>query len=110
MNCFPILSLTSLSLDYCLLSDYAPEDSEEHRESLRAIMHPLCDLSKLQTMFYHGVLCVDNDTVALATIWPEIRSLHILFLLGTSPTYGILAVLAKHCPLLTDLFHTYHVP
>ncbi len=73
-------------------------------------MHPLCDLSKLQTMFYHGVLCVDNDTVALATIWPEIRSLHILFLLGTSPTYGILAVLAKHCPLLTDLFHTYHVP
>ncbi len=84
---------------------YAPEDSEEHRESLRAVMDPLYDLSKLQKMIYNGVLCMDNDAVELrlATSWPEIRSLRISFLLGTSPTYGILAVLAKHCPLLTDL-------
>ncbi len=98
-------SLASLSLRYCPYYDYAPEDSEEHWESLRAVMDPLYDLSELQKMFYYGVLCMDNDAVELrlATSWPEIRSLCISSLLGTSPTYGILAVLAKHCPLLTDL-------
>lgn len=98
-------SLASLSLRYCPYYDYAPEDSEEHRESLRAVMDPLYDLSELQKMFYYGVLCMDNDAVELrlATSWPEIRSLRISYLLGTSPTYGILAFLAKHCPLLTDL-------
>ncbi|KAK0506473.1 hypothetical protein EDD18DRAFT_1123592 [Armillaria luteobubalina] len=68
-----------------------------------AIMHPLYDLSKLREMTYLGVPCVDDDAVELATSWPEIRSLRIRSLCGTSPTYGILAVLAKHCPLLTDL-------
>ncbi len=102
-------SLTSLSLDYHPYGrrrlEYAPEDSEEHQESLRAVIDPLYDLSKLQKMIYYGVLCMDNDAVELrlATSWPEIRSLRISSLLGTSPTYGILAVLAKHCPLLTDL-------
>ncbi|KAK0473844.1 hypothetical protein EDD18DRAFT_1223539 [Armillaria luteobubalina] len=95
-------SLTSLTLNYCRYR-YRPEDSEKNRESLRAAMHPLYDLSKLREMTYLGVPCVDDDAVELATSWPEIRSLRIGSLCGTSPTYGILAVLAKHCPLLTDL-------
>ncbi|KAK0456939.1 hypothetical protein EV421DRAFT_2029354 [Armillaria borealis] len=90
-------SLPSLFLYY-----YVPE---EHRQSLRTVIQPLHDLPKLQKIIYHGVLCLDNDAVGLrlAVSWPRIRSLHISFLLGTSPTYRILAAVAKHCPLLTDL-------
>ncbi|KAK0464810.1 hypothetical protein IW261DRAFT_1407832, partial [Armillaria novae-zelandiae] len=94
-------SLISLTLDHSL--HLALEDSEELCELSRVSMHPLYDLSKLQTMIYYGMLCVDNDAVDFATSWPEIRSLFICRLHATSPTYGILAVLAKHCPLLTDL-------
>ncbi|PBL01520.1 hypothetical protein ARMGADRAFT_428618 [Armillaria gallica] len=90
-------SLSSLFLYY-----YVPE---EHRQSLRTVIQPLHDLPKLQKIIYHGVLCLDNDAVGLhlAVSWSRIRSLHISFLLGTSPTYGILAAVAKHCPLLADL-------
>ncbi|KAK0245333.1 hypothetical protein EDD85DRAFT_14927 [Armillaria nabsnona] len=95
-------SLISLTLNYCPY-DYTPR--EEHRESLRAVMQPLYDLSKLQIFIYNSVPCMHNDAVALrlATSWPEIRTLCVSNLLGTSPTYRILAALAKHCPFLTRL-------
>ncbi|PBK60058.1 hypothetical protein ARMSODRAFT_966453 [Armillaria solidipes] len=83
-------SLPSLFLYY-----YVPE---EHRQSLRTVIQPLRDLPKLQKIIYHGVLCLDNDAVGLrlAVSWPRIRSLHISFLLGTSPAYRIPAAVAKH--------------
>ncbi|KAK0207936.1 hypothetical protein DFS33DRAFT_1379480 [Desarmillaria ectypa] len=94
-------SLTSLSL-YYRSDEYA---LEQHCESLRAVIEPLYDLSRLQEITYHGVFCLDNDEIEprLATRWPEIRSIDISSLLGTSPTYGVLGVPAKHCPHLTRL-------
>ncbi|SJL05205.1 uncharacterized protein ARMOST_08571 [Armillaria ostoyae] len=97
-------SLTSLTLNYCPY-DYTPPSREEDRESLRAVMQPLYDLSRLQIFVYNSVPCMHNDAVALrlATSWPEIRTLCVSNLLGTSPTYRILAALATHCPFLTRL-------
>ncbi len=71
------------------------------------MFEPLYELPKLRSIHSVGelVLVVDDENIktSLAPSWPHIKSISIPQLSGDTPSYVVLSVLAKYCPMLVSL-------
>ncbi|KAK0475068.1 hypothetical protein IW261DRAFT_1567991 [Armillaria novae-zelandiae] len=95
-------SLLNLSINYRKCNGQL---TQQTRESTLAIFEPLCGLRKLREFTYNPMPTLETGVVdlLLAPAWPEIRIFNIPAVQGPFPTYEMLCILAKCCPLLSEL-------